>query len=705
MGLLTEGNALSWSDTHKNSQHVKNHGIRQFINIYHLHKDRRGDPFLWGDELEYQLVKFNKEKNCAQLYLHSDAILSDLKTVETHKTTDADADDDNSDDSLKCIWHVEFGSHMVESTPFNPYNDSLSDLNLVEKNMVRRRESIEKILKKYDNVAVFLIPSFPRLGAPHCLDIENFEFNEYFIKDNVFSNPEYNNNKLECLNDKNLSHLINRLPLYHANLSTNSVFMSDAIILQNHPRFLNLAKNIRLRRGSRPSIYVPVWKDVNTSNPFIDSLPLDHDEVSANNLKPNFIYMDSMAFGMSCCSLQVTMQASDLNNAKKLYDQLIVLTPIMLAVSAGSPVWKGILSDIDCRWKVISQSVDDRTLIERSYINISSTTDEKQNKTPIPIPKSRYDCVSMYLSEENDNLNEPIVIDQMAYKQMLESGVDEQIARHIAHLFIRDPLVILEHNLIQNDKLETNHFENIQSTNWQSLRFKPPSLDKESRIGWRVEFRTMECQLTDFENAAYAIFVSLIGRALIHYNYKLSIPISLVTDNMENATKRNAVNEQFFHFKDDNGKVQLMKINDIINGKNGMFIGLLNIVKKYLNEMDASSLETTQEYLDLIGLRASGKIPTLATWMRQYILQHVQYQNNSLVNDSIVYDMLKECEKIVKNNNNLLIDLYQDMSNITNINIPNNCSNSNYKVKDKVFNFFNSYVIPIETTFTHNNQS
>ena len=36
-----------------------------------------------------------------------------------------------------------------------------------------------------------------------------------------------------------------------------------------------------------------------------------------------------------------------------------------------------------------------------------------------------------------------------------------------------------------------SHFENLQSTNWNTLRFKnPPSA--ESKIGWRVEFRPLD---------------------------------------------------------------------------------------------------------------------------------------------------------------------------------------------------------------------
>jgi hypothetical protein len=36
-----------------------------------------------------------------------------------------------------------------------------------------------------------------------------------------------------------------------------------------------------------------------------------------------------------------------------------------------------------------------------------------------------------------------------------------------------------------------SHFENLQSTNWNSLRFKNPPTE-DSDIGWRVEFRPMD---------------------------------------------------------------------------------------------------------------------------------------------------------------------------------------------------------------------
>lgn len=64
----------------------------------------------------------------------------------------------------------------------------------------------------------------------------------------------------------------------------------------------------------------------------------------------------------------------------------------------------------------------------------------------------------------------------------------------------------------------------LNGTNWNSMRLKIPIDDE---IGWRVEFRTMEVQLTADENAAYSLIIHLITR-IFHENgdYNLYIPIS-----------------------------------------------------------------------------------------------------------------------------------------------------------------------------------
>jgi glutamate--cysteine ligase catalytic subunit len=62
-----------------------------------------------------------------------------------------------------------------------------------------------------------------------------------------------------------------------------------------------------------------------------------------------------------------------------------------------------------------------------------------------------------------------LVYDQESYDSLKANGIDEKLAKHVAHLFIRDPLVIYEEKVDMDDTNETDHFENIQSTNWQTV--------------------------------------------------------------------------------------------------------------------------------------------------------------------------------------------------------------------------------------------
>lgn len=67
---------------------------------------------------------------------------------------------------------------------------------------------------------------------------------------------------------------------------------------------------------------------------------------------------------------------------------------LQLALSAASPIYRGFLTDVDCRWNVISASVDCRTREERGLEPL------KNNK--FRINKSRYDSIDSYLSPENE---------------------------------------------------------------------------------------------------------------------------------------------------------------------------------------------------------------------------------------------------------------------------------------------------------------
>ena len=221
-----------------------------------------------------------------------------------------------------------------------------------------------------------------------------------------------------------------------------------------------------------------------------------------------------------------------------------------LALTAAAPIFRGLLADVDCRWDVIAGSVDDRTPSERG---LATPPPEHVKRFGGVIPKSRYDSVDCYIYDDPTNRPEyndnSMPIDPAIKTRLEEAGVDSLLATHFAHLFIRDPIVVFEETMDQDDEKISDHFENIQSTNWQTVRFKPPPPG--SPIGWRVEFRSMEVQLTDYENAAFAVFIVLLTRAIMQLGLNFYIPISKVDENMHRAHRRDAVNQQKFWFRKD----------------------------------------------------------------------------------------------------------------------------------------------------------
>ena len=113
---------------------------------------------------------------------------------------------------------------------------------------------------------------------------------------------------------------------------------------------------------------VPVYRDKKTPWPFHDptvSYDLhrwpEDDDVRNGAVKEDHIYMDSTLFGFSCCGLQTTVQTRNINEARNLYDQLLPMGPILLALTAATPIFKGFLADTDVRWNMLAASGDDRT--------------------------------------------------------------------------------------------------------------------------------------------------------------------------------------------------------------------------------------------------------------------------------------------------------------------------------------------------------
>lgn len=579
-------------------------------------------------QIEYVVVDVNDEKKTVQLSLRQADILHALADDEALQRKGGVVPDLQAVVRVGDIlptFHPEYGRYMLEATPGAPYGASLDDLLTVLPDMLVRRVIAKAHMKATE--CPITLTSYPRLGVP-----------------GQFTEP-YHEPKGEA---------------------SRSLFVPDEII-NPHARFPTLTANIRQRRGCKVNMNVPIFYDEKTPKPFIDpTIPLDRnlfpEDSNAKNgaAKEGHIYMDSMGFGMGCCCLQVTFQTKNIREARRLYDQLAPLGPIMLALTAASPAWRGYLSNQDARWNVIAGAVDDRTPEELG---------EKPLKHDrFVLPKSRYDSISLYISddaemkEEYNDLEAPK--DPKIRKILLDSGVENRLADHMAHVFVRDPIVVFSEMIDQDDSLSSDHFENLQSTNWQTVRFKPPP--PESDIGWRVEFRSMEIQITDYENAAFSIFINLLTRAMLSLHLNFYIQLSKVDENMVIAHKRGAVLTQKFWFRKHvlsknatspnghsvNGEtsdvyVQL-SINDIMNGSDGVFPGLIPLIVRYLESVDCKpkTRAVIDKYLKLISRRASGKLDTAALWIRKFIQNHPAYEKDSVVNEQINYDLVKAVEKL-----------------------------------------------------------
>ncbi|KAK3378062.1 glutamate-cysteine ligase-domain-containing protein [Podospora didyma] len=649
MGLLAQGTALDWPDAKKQAHLVRAWGIKQLLEIWNKAKVKERDAMLWGDEVEYLVVTYSKDDPKVLLSLRQADILAALADDKSLSAKGGCVPELQGDPASRTneplpVFHPEFGRFMLEATPGKPWGIEFKELLGVEPNMKLRR----CIAKDHmlPNEHPITLTTFPRIGSP-----------------GVFTDPYY--------------------PVSGSKL--RSQFVPDEIA-NPHIRFPTLAANIRSRRERKVQVNVPVFKDENTPWPWKDPTvnydlhqwPEDDDVRTGGAAPDNFIHMDAMAFGMGSCCLQITFQAKNIIEGRQMYDQLSPLGPILLALTAATPIYKGFLADTDVRWNQISKAVDDRTA-------------EEMGEKPLRndrwrIPKSRYASNSTYISTDPrlrpEYLDPNLVIDEDIKQQLLDGGMDDRLATHFAHLFIRDPIVIFNEDLQELDLNKTDHFENIQSTNWQHMRFKPPPAD--NSIGWRVEFRPMEIQITDFENAAFAVFMVLITRVILSFDLSFYIPIAKVDENMETAHRRDAVLERKFHFRKNvfpvrpprgnsgtstpnsisrpptppRGPVEdefrPMSVNEIINGTayalgpdvevdhEDDFPGLIPLVESYLDSVNVDVVTRCElaTYLDLIRKRASGELWTAAKWIRHFVANHPAYARDSVVSEEITKDLV-----------------------------------------------------------------
>jgi glutamate--cysteine ligase catalytic subunit len=184
----------------------------------------------------------------------------------------------------------------------------------------------------------------------------------------------------------------------------------------------------------------------------------------------------------------------------------------------------------------------------------------------------------------------------------------------------------------------------------------------------------MEIQITDFENAAFSVFMVLMTRAILSFDLNFYIPIKKVDENMERAHGVDAVLNEKFYFRKNLFPVRPsrsnttvgdesrpgsampsrpaspgpvedeyaeMTVNEIINGSED-FPGLIPVVESYLDSVNVD-VQTRCElatYLDLISKRASGELDTAARWIRNFVAAQPSYNHDSVVDEEITHKLI-----------------------------------------------------------------
>lgn len=163
--------------------------------------------------MEYVILTFDDEAKRVRLSLRGPELLALLQTAENDALHTGVGLDE-----LKSIWRPEYGSFMIEGTPGVPYGHSVDDLLTVEQSMAYRRAEVQKLLRTGE--AIISLTHFPHMGVADFVD------------------P----------------------PHAPGGPIAKSLFVPDEII-NPHPRFATLTKNIRERRGRKVDINIPIFMD------------------------------------------------------------------------------------------------------------------------------------------------------------------------------------------------------------------------------------------------------------------------------------------------------------------------------------------------------------------------------------------------------------------------------------------------------------
>lgn len=140
--------------------------------------------------------------------------------------------------------------------------------------------------------------------------------------------------------------------------------------------------------------------------------------------------------------------------------------------------------------------------------------------------------------------------------------------------------------------------------------------------------------------------------------------MSKVEENMTRASVKDAILTQKFWFKlnvvnsdckekhyfrsaanNCVDRIEELTLKEIFLGTSD-FEGLLGLINIYLKEVVSCSeqdINALNRYLDLIRRRVNDETPTGAAFLRNFIVSHEDYKKDSIISQSIAFDLVKLC--------------------------------------------------------------
>ncbi|BAM41516.1 uncharacterized protein TOT_030000778 [Theileria orientalis strain Shintoku] len=460
----------------------------------------------------------------------------------------------------KSNFQPESSSYMVESIPDYPYSLFSSYANNVRKSVHNRRKRLEMILLMlgHNHSKVTTLTNFSRFGCDDYIYYGDSEFQKVFI-DNLEphyvpyfdicitpTNRMYDMLILYRLKHRRITTYISRYDEgFEESLekdidtSVNETLVDDYRGVPVSSRIIDTYNNYRLfpllathnhrlcqhlldtyTESGKPATLTEVDEDADTEllkyimgrvylyDPKTDNSVYDLNvsnessiikainvmSVKNNNeAKENTIGVESVG---ALCSLQVTFSCCNLEEARYLHDQLLVLAPIFISLSSATVGYNGILSNYDNRWAMMTSLWNEvpnmvyrrrfwkfyESAEAESEATAADTSTDQSKPGMNHFSKGRCCTSSLFISNSKfcvDNykyLNDiKVDCDFDSFVHMTKMGVDPILARYVSHNFVYEPLTVPKEDFnAVNCQDSDAHYIIFHYTNWNSVRLNHP---------------------------------------------------------------------------------------------------------------------------------------------------------------------------------------------------------------------------------------